>query len=150
MTAEKLLANNTGLRADIYWARSDDRDAAVAGKFSARSTTFALPTKRLKEPSTPYRFEEDLIKARFRFAWVVLEDAKRVEEFLGRDKAVTVYNNSALWNEFSNIPDEDFDWANAEIRAREQGRPPVPHPHPEIGFMIWLTYKANLMDGAAE
>ncbi|TBA24708.1 hypothetical protein [Rhizobium ruizarguesonis] len=146
--ASDLLGRSPGLKADMYWVRAEDRSAAIAGKFIVRSTAFSFPTNRFKEAGARYELEDFLTKLRMKFALVVLEDAQRVEEHLGRDRTVTVYNNSAFWDEFSTIPDEDFTWANEEIRARETGRPPVPHPHAEIGFMVWLTYKANLMDGS--
>ncbi len=145
--ANEVLRRDAGLRADIYWVRAEDRSAAIAGTFSARSAAFSLPTNRVKESASTFHFENPLAAKRVKFALTVLQDARQVEEHLGRDRVVTVYNNSAYWEEFSDIPDEDFEWANAEIRARETGLPPVPHPHPEIGFIVWMTYKANLMDG---
>lgn len=147
--AQDQLRRDAGLRCDMYWVRADDRSTAFAGTFVARSSAFSSPTNRIK-PAAPFNFENVLMQKRMQFALTVLEDAQRVEKLLGRHNAVTAYNNSANWNRYAEIPDEDFEWANEEIRARETGKPPVPHPHPEIGFMVWLTYKANLMDGAAE
>ncbi|MBY5873709.1 hypothetical protein HFN53_16955 [Rhizobium leguminosarum] len=135
-----------GISGEMYWAVSDDQAAALAGIFTTRSAAWAFPDGCLRSADAEFTFSGAFAKKRMGFALEVLADAQRQEAALG--EAVTLYNHSSLWNHYSSIPDEDFEWANAEIRARMSGSAPVPHPDPEVGFMVWLIYTSNTLDQA--